>query len=209
MTGLRHRKKEQARRQIIDSAARLFAAGGIASTTMDEIAAAADVSVATLYNYFGSKTALLLAAAEEDTNAMLEEGATVLARPGSHPAKAVKRLLDIYLTHFTGWDRELLRQMMAAMFEPGGDELAGGIAQLDRRLFAQLATLLRSLQERGALHPKVDPLEAVGLLFSVMITQLIAYLSLEGVGREELSAQLARQIDIAFVGLAVPKESKR
>lgn len=57
------RDKRIARRlnQIIDAASRLFATKGYHRTTTREIAAAADVSEGTLYNYFDSKNDLLFA----------------------------------------------------------------------------------------------------------------------------------------------------
>ena len=60
---LSRREKRIARRldQILDAAARLFAAKGFHRTTTREIAEAADVSEGTLYNYFDSKNDLLIA----------------------------------------------------------------------------------------------------------------------------------------------------
>jgi AcrR family transcriptional regulator len=59
--GLRERKKEQTRQALRREAMRLFLEKGYAETTVAEIAAAADVSTKTLFNYFGSKEDILLA----------------------------------------------------------------------------------------------------------------------------------------------------
>jgi AcrR family transcriptional regulator len=171
---------------------------------MEDIAAAADVSVATVYNYFGSKTTVLVAGVEDDAETMLEQGARVLATPGTDPRRAVRKLLGIYLQHLTAWDRRLLREVMGAMFQPGGDELASGLAQTDERLIAQLTELLGRFQERSALQPHIAPAEAALLLFSTVVTQLFIFLSLETFTPDELTAQVSRQIDIAFDGLASP-----
>ena len=48
----------------MDAAERLFAAKGLVRTTVDEIAAAADVSVGTVYFHFESKDGLYLALVE-------------------------------------------------------------------------------------------------------------------------------------------------
>jgi TetR/AcrR family fatty acid metabolism transcriptional regulator len=57
----RQRRINNRRNQILDAAARLFAERGFHRATTRDIAEAADVSEGTLYNYFESKDALLLA----------------------------------------------------------------------------------------------------------------------------------------------------
>jgi AcrR family transcriptional regulator len=59
---LRDRQAEQAKRLIIDAAMELFLEDGYVATTMDDIAESAGVARRTIYNQFGSKAALLLAA---------------------------------------------------------------------------------------------------------------------------------------------------
>jgi len=203
VTGLRGRKKEAVRHRIIQSAAPLFASRGIDATTMEDIAGRADVSVGTVYNYFGTKNALLLAAVGEDVDLMIERGGSVLARPGTNPVKAAQRLLGVYLERFVAWEPPLLREVMAASFgRIGGVEMTAELARMDQRLIEQLAALLTGFQERGRLRVDIDPLEATLLLFSAMVTQLFMYLSLEEVDADVLRTQLNRQIDLAFSGIA-------
>jgi AcrR family transcriptional regulator len=58
--GLRERKKAQTRAAIQRHALRLFREAGYSATTMEQIAAAADVSPSTLYRYFPTKEDLIL-----------------------------------------------------------------------------------------------------------------------------------------------------
>ena len=58
-SGLRARKKQQARRAIAQAAWALFAEHGFDRVTVAQIAAAADVAVATVFNYFPTKEALV------------------------------------------------------------------------------------------------------------------------------------------------------
>jgi len=62
--GRRELNKIQCRNRILKMSRRLFTAKGYEDTTMEDIAEAAEVSKATLYNYFSSKENLLLGIAE-------------------------------------------------------------------------------------------------------------------------------------------------
>lgn len=58
-SGLRERKKQRTRQTIASTAARLFEKKGFENVRMVDIAAAADVSEQTLYNYFPAKEHLI------------------------------------------------------------------------------------------------------------------------------------------------------
>lgn len=57
--GLRERKKQATRRRITEAAVALFAERGFESVPVADIAAAADVSTATVFNYFPAKEDLV------------------------------------------------------------------------------------------------------------------------------------------------------
>ena len=61
-TGLRERKKQQTRQLLAETARRLFAERGFENVSIVEIARAADVSEATVFNYFPTKEDLVCAA---------------------------------------------------------------------------------------------------------------------------------------------------
>lgn len=209
MTGLRERKKQAIRHRIIETAARLFAEVGIDAATMEEIAAAADVSVATLYNYFGTKNGLLLAGIEEDTDALIAAGAVILESPGPDPITAAQRLLGAYIDHLTAWDARLLREVFSAAFQrTGGEELTTELFAMDERLIEQMALLLSHYRERQALRSDVELHEATLLIFSAFVTQLFMYIAIGGYAPEELRAGVDRQTELAFSGLGIRKKAK-
>lgn len=205
MATLRDRKKQEVRLRIIETAERSFARDGLEEATIEGIAAEADVSVGTVYNYFGNKTTLLLACVNEDTTQMVEAGADVLARPGKDPVKGVQRLFDRYVTGFTKWDRRLLQEVFAASFQRDGRELTTELVQMDEKLLAQLTTLIGGFQTQGTIGSKVDPTEAALLLFSSLVTQIIMFISLEDSTPADLKRQVNRQINLAFMGLSAIK----
>ena len=60
-SGLRQRKKEIRRKEILQVASELFREHGYPSTSMEAIAQAADISPNTIYNYYRTKGQLLIA----------------------------------------------------------------------------------------------------------------------------------------------------
>jgi AcrR family transcriptional regulator len=70
--GLRERKKQQTRRLIADTARRLFVDGGFDRVTVAEVAVAADVSEATVFNYFPTKEDLFYSGLEAFEEEMLD-----------------------------------------------------------------------------------------------------------------------------------------
>ena len=57
--GIRERKKRLTHERICDVASKLFVEQGYSNTTIDAIAALADISKPTFFNYFASKLAVL------------------------------------------------------------------------------------------------------------------------------------------------------
>ncbi|OYU37827.1 MAG: hypothetical protein CFE33_18420 [Pseudorhodobacter sp. PARRP1] len=81
--GLRDRQKARRRDEIIAAAKDLFTKSGIDATTMADIAAAAEVSAPTVFNYFGSKDGILIAMITEGTLAAREGDRALHWRDGT------------------------------------------------------------------------------------------------------------------------------
>ena len=81
-TGLRERKKAQTRTAISSAVMLLALDRGLDAVTVDDIAAAADVSVRTFHNYFGSKEEALIASWRWQFEVHLDE---LRARPADEP----------------------------------------------------------------------------------------------------------------------------
>lgn len=199
MTGLRERKKQQTRQQILHAAAQLFAEKGLTAPTMEEIAGAAEVSVGTLYNYFGSKTALQLGLLEDETEAMVAAGAAIVERPGDDPTAAVAGLFEAYLEVMLHVDRRLLRDAMrVGLTEP---DLTAGLVGLDLRLMGQLGVLLGDFAGRGLLAPAIDVEHAGLALYSVFVVQLIFYVTVDAIEPGHVRSQARGLVETVFAGL--------
>ncbi len=200
MTGLREQKKAQTRAAITTEAGRLFTTQGFQATTMDEIATAAGVSPATLYNYFGTKNSVLLAHIETTVGDMIEAGSAVLADPPEDVVEAVQSLMAVVMDHFTALDRELLREVFAAGFGPSSDVLPE-LIRLDLLVADQLGQLLQRFDSPRGLAPDIEVDEAVVTIYSAMATQLVMYVSMEEMTVAAAQRAVARQIEIMFSGL--------
>jgi AcrR family transcriptional regulator len=110
--GLRERKKQRTRATLIDAAVELCERQGFERTTVDQIAAIADVSPRTFSRYFPTKDAIALALIDE----ALEVSAAELAR----------QPLDI--SHF-----EALRRSYVAMYNGTKTTPPGGLS-VDRMM---------------------------------------------------------------------------
>src|ERR1051325_3311069 len=76
--GLRERKKQQTRQLIADTARRLFAERGFEAVRVAEVAREADVSEATVFNYFQTKEDLFYSGLEAFEEQLLT---TIRERP--------------------------------------------------------------------------------------------------------------------------------
>jgi AcrR family transcriptional regulator len=78
--GLRERKRQQTRERLTRMAMALFRERGFEATTLDDIAAAADISRRSFFHYFASKEDVVFAWQEEITAALID---AVAARPAA------------------------------------------------------------------------------------------------------------------------------
>jgi AcrR family transcriptional regulator len=74
--GLRERKRQQTRERLTRAAMALFLERGFEATTLDDIAAAADISRRSFFHYFASKEDVVFAWHEEITAALITAVAT-------------------------------------------------------------------------------------------------------------------------------------
>ena len=93
--GLRERKRRRTRLEIADVATRLFVERGFEQVTLAEIADAAEVSVKTIFNHFGSKEDLFFDRVDE-VRARFESAVTDRA-PGVTILAAMRELLTQHL----------------------------------------------------------------------------------------------------------------
>lgn len=114
--GLRERKKARTREAIIDAALDLFESKGYEATTVEDIAAAADVSPRTFFRYFETKLDVVMARNVDEGDDM-ETLVAALADAG--PVEAVHQVIRQKLTaRVQDGDDSVLREMRVVMSTP-------------------------------------------------------------------------------------------
>lgn len=192
--GRRERQKAERERRILRAAERLFAQRGYAGTTMGAIAQRARLAVGTLYNYFPSKPEIVAALLRRETGATLDAGERVRKEPPEDPETAILALFEVYVDLVVRYDRQQLRELIAAaMAQP--DPLAKAAFEMDARLLGQLAELLGELQGRGGLDAALEPGRAALTLYGVYASWLFLYAAAAAMPperfREEVRAGIA------------------
>ena len=137
--------------RVLDAATELFAERGFGEVTMAEIAAEADVARATVFNYFGSKHALIESITEgvlEVWGAMLDEALTDETTPVPtivrHLCELMANGIESQRPLFRGVFREIARIQFG--LDPG--EVA---QRASERALARLRELFERGQARGEL----------------------------------------------------------
>jgi AcrR family transcriptional regulator len=167
--GLRERKKEQTRQLIADTARELFAERGFDAVTVAQVARAADVSEATVFNYFPRKEDLVYGRLESFEDALL---AAVRDRaPGESALKAFARFVlePRGLLAGKNADEELLAITRMIAESPA---LLAREEEIFLRYTRSLASLLA--EETGSRPDDVEPWAAATALMGVH-RGLIAY----------------------------------
>jgi AcrR family transcriptional regulator len=162
--GLRERKKQRTREQIVEAAMGLFAERGYHATTIADIAAAADVAPRTFFAYFPSKEAVVFHNVDRDLDALAE---ALRDRPsGENAFDALRRWIDAM---FEAWideeDEALLRKRLCREDEGLANFEGGVMARIHELLLEAVADDLG--EPREALRPRLVTAAALAALTSL------------------------------------------
>jgi len=196
MTGLRERQKADRTRRILEAASTLFRAQGYDAVRIEDIAAAADVSVGTCYNYFSTKGDILLAIVSMEVEEVIEGGRAVVADPPAEVAGALDRLIRIYYDHSLLYlTKELWRRALALSVEAPETPFSQRYLALDAKLAAQVGDLVVALQSRGSVRRGLDPEALGGILFAQLNQAFIAFVTQDAMPLADLHRTSRRATD--------------
>jgi AcrR family transcriptional regulator len=194
MTGLRQRQKADRSHRILETAARLFREAGYGAVRIDDIAAAAEVSVGTCYNYYETKGDLLLAIVSMEVEEVLENGKSVVVNPPKDVATALATLIEGYYDHSLVYlSKAMWRTAMAISIEAPGTPFSARYTELDRMLAQQVCDLIVALQDGGIARQGICATTMGEVIFNNLNQMFIDFVKSEPMALADLKAAVARQ----------------
>jgi AcrR family transcriptional regulator len=196
---------DQRRREILEAALELFRDRGFEAATVQAIAERADVAAGTVYLYFSSKDAILLAIAEEFETGLVDRFAStseqVLAEEDESGEivgyeEVVDRLIDVFVRYCL--DNRAAAEVLARQLGRLAGARDGAI--LGGALTTLLADVIRAGERLGYVHTS-DPDVTAYLLDVATMTAIGNVLAFED---EVMLDRVVRQAKELFVKALAP-----
>jgi AcrR family transcriptional regulator len=184
--GLRERKKIQTRQAIRHAAYHLFAEQGYDGTTVEQIAAAADVSASTVFRYFPTKEDIVLS---DEYDPLMESA--LRARPAGEPFVESVRQAVVGLMHemYATERADMLARMRLVRDVPAIR------ARMGENMQVSCAMVARALAERdGGPGDEFELRVVVSALLAAWNEAIMAWAETDG--REDLGDVLDRTLHL-------------
>lgn len=194
LSGLREKQKAERQRRLVRAAAKHFRAAGYEGTRIEDIAATAELSAGTVYNYYRHKGELLIAVVAMEVDEVLAAGERLVEAPPGSAESAINALIEIYLDHALVYlSKDNWRHAMAATIAQSDTLLARRYTELDARLADQVRRLLDSLQQRGAVRADLDTIAFGKMIFNNTNQLFTEYVKEEGQALDALKTGIRAQ----------------
>jgi AcrR family transcriptional regulator len=183
----------QRRQQLLDVGRELFAHKGFEATSIEEIAAHADVSKPVVYEHFGGKEGLYAVVVDREMQTLLGRFTSALSAPGQPRAmleRAALVLLD-YIEEDTDGFRVLTRDAPVTSGAGTYSSLIGEVAR-------KVEHILASQFDPGRYDPRLAALYSQALVGMVALVGQW-WLDERSPGKHEVAAHL---VNLAYNGLA-------
>lgn len=193
--GRRELNKLQCRERILKMSRRLFTAKGYEDTTMEDIAEAAEVSKATLYNYFASKESLLLGIADVALDEVRHSIEVDLAGETDSLVK-LRRVVEMLALDSIRYI-SLTRRIMYLNSSPESE-----LYTTRQDIVQLMETLIVQAQEQGTLRRDIPAEELVELFMGVYLMTQFAWSDISGYSDGHCIKRVDQAIDRLLTGLA-------
>lgn len=193
---LREQKKAQARQRILDCAQQLINSEGYSETKMRGVAAAANMSYQTLYNYFPTKGLILQELLTRDLVKLRRE---TFDSANSHESlnTRVREFVKSYIDAVAVDERHLWKEVCAELLKVTSHHSCF-VALLDENALNKIRDLLARAQADGKLDPHVDSNTLAGVLYSLLDATLMRYLVNESITKPQILRVISAQIGLTI-----------
>lgn len=200
------KKRIRTQSAILAAAHQLFSEFGYEETSMESIAEHAEIAAGTLYNYYSSKSILLMAIFADMTDKLQEKApqpsvGVINAEIAVGDLTAVLQFVSLSTVLFP---KAIMRQVMAQLFVLNPEDIAE-LVSLDMQIIGMLIPILDNMRQANLLRADVDIQAAAMLLFGSAMIQHQAYISIVEMTEKQLNDAIAAQVKMMLWGLLVPE----
>ncbi|WP_158454052.1 TetR/AcrR family transcriptional regulator [Paenibacillus durus] len=191
MTGRRERKKQVIRERILEEARKLFFTRNFSMVSMSDVADAADIGVGTIYNYFSSKTVLLLTLLREDIQPTEHGEEAVTQYQNMKPEEVALRIAEDVLVLFDRYGKPFWKEVFGAALGPEGPDLhiMESFINYNPALYA---VFMQLLEERG--EKSEDAKMLVESVYCIIIVHTVTHLFKEESNSSDVLSTLRRNL---------------
>jgi AcrR family transcriptional regulator len=191
--GRRERKKLETKERIVGSALALFGTRGYDATTIEDIGERADVSRATVFNYFARKEDIASELIGRRRAELAEHIAEAREKTGNTSERLSRSLVGLARDYEA--DPATGRAIIRAWLHAGGPLLP------DASISAALLTeVIREGQQQGDVPPNVDATRAGLVVLDTYLGVLYRWVADEN-GRYNFARNLAATLDLVLTGI--------
>lgn len=167
--GRRERKRQAIHQSLLDVASRLFGERGVARTTVDDIAEAADVARQTVFNHFPYKEALALELAADGIRRVAAQAHALLE--SGMPALDVLRHSMEHILGGSLRDGERAAVVAQELLHPDPERAARAADIVP--LGSLIEAMLEQAHEEGAIRADL-PLDVVAARLSAVVASIVS-----------------------------------
>ncbi len=200
MTGIREKKKKETQERIQESAIALFGTKGFSKTSMEDIADRSYIGVGTLYNYYRSKSDLLLSIIVERSNDFEADFQNAIKNRSADLFSTINSFFYIYLKSFSVYNKTIWREFIGNGFSHD-PVIIQNIWKVDEIYTSQFLELMKLLKEDGFINADVNLESAVQTLYSLLVFHVLKYISDENLTMKDLKKSLSKQAEIVIAGI--------
>jgi AcrR family transcriptional regulator len=178
---------KERREQLLDISRRLFAERGLDGTSIEEIAARADVSKPVVYEHFGGKEGLYAVVVDREVERFIAMATRLLAGEDNHTEKFEVAAVELlrYIQDNSDGFRILVR-------DSNPSSGSGTFASLISDIASQVEYILGDVLKERGYDPKLAP------LYAQMLVGMVAFLAWNGLSqldpKPQLSAEATRRL---------------